>query len=109
MSYDARDLLKKLLKHNPVERLGSGPGDMADIQAHPFFSSLDFDKLMRREVEPQFKPTVRSATDTSNFEAEFTDEAVVDSLVPTSRLTEKKENAFDSFTFKGDRGPMGNA
>jgi serum/glucocorticoid-regulated kinase 2 len=106
ISYDARDLLKKLLKHSPAERLGTGDGDMHDIMAHAFFKDLDFDALMRREIRPEFQPTVKSATDTSNFDAEFTDEQVVDSMAPTSRLIEAKANQFNDFTYK-DKAPLG--
>ena len=73
---------------------------------HAFFKDLDFDALMRREIRPEFQPTVKSATDTSNFDAEFTDEQVVDSMAPTSRLIEAKANQFNDFTYK-DKAPLG--
>ena len=109
VSYDARDLLKKLLKHNPAERLGTGAGDMHDIMAHAFFKTIDFDRLMRREIQPKFKPNVKSATDTSNFDDEFTQEPVVDSMIAPSKLTEAKHNAFDNFTFKDEGGAISKA
>ena len=39
------DLISNLLKKNKDERLGQGPGDAADILAHPWFASLDMEAL----------------------------------------------------------------
>lgn len=48
----------QLLDRNPRTRLGSGPTDAEEIKRHPFFRSIDWTKLINREVEPPFKPTV---------------------------------------------------
>lgn len=56
LSIEAQSLLRCLFKRNPANRLGSGPRGGKDIMDHKFFSSIDFDKLYRREVEPPFIP-----------------------------------------------------
>ncbi|XP_070772935.1 ribosomal protein S6 kinase beta-1 isoform X5 [Enoplosus armatus] len=56
LTQEARDLLKKLLKRNASLRLGAGPGDAAEVQAHPFFRHINWDDLLARKVEPPFKP-----------------------------------------------------
>ena len=47
---DARDLIKKLMKRNVPSRLGSGPRDSLEVQEHPFFETIDFGRLYRKEV-----------------------------------------------------------
>merc|ERR1712130_486547 len=42
----------------------------------PFFKDVDWEKLQKREVPAPWKPNLKSRTDTSNFEDEFTEMAV---------------------------------
>lgn len=104
VSYNARDLITKLLRRDPGSRLGSGDDDCAPIKAHPFFETLDWKKLYNRDVKPDFVPKVRGANDTSNFDAEFTSERVIDSVEPSSRLATAKKADFGGFTFKQASG-----
>jgi len=55
---DARDLIKKLLKRHPPNRLGGGPEDSKAIKEHPFFQSINWENILARKVEPPFKITV---------------------------------------------------
>ena len=98
VSFDARDLITKLLRRDPNTRLGSASDDCDPIKKHPFFKTIDWDKLYRREIKPGFIPKVSHAGDTSNFDAEFTDERVVDSVIPASKLAGAAD--FGGFTFK---------
>lgn len=50
----AIDLLEQLLERNPAKRLC----DPAKIKAHPYFSSIDWDKLERKEIPPPYVPPV---------------------------------------------------
>ena len=107
VSHDARDLLKGLLQLRPEDRLGYGPEDCKSIQEHRFFSTINWNDLMERKVQPEFVPQVRSDTDVQFFDTEFTSEKVVDSLVSTSRMDKTESDEFGGFTFKGDAGKMG--
>ena len=65
VSEDAKDLIQKLLKIYPENRLGAN--GIEDIFNHPFFSdikSLD-------EEEPPFKPVLTSELDTEYFETRY--------------------------------------
>ena len=51
---------------------------------------MDFEKLMKKQVEPTFVPPKRRGTvDVSNFDTEFTREMPVDSVV-TTNLTDEE-------------------
>ena len=44
-----------------------------DIKKHPFFATINWDMLYRRELTPPFKPAVsRVMDDTFYFDTEFT-------------------------------------
>jgi hypothetical protein len=61
----------QLLNRNPKHRLGA-QRDAAELKEHPFFKSIDWDALARKQVTPPFKPVVESDESTSNFDPEFT-------------------------------------
>ncbi|KAF7688405.1 hypothetical protein HF521_013212 [Silurus meridionalis] len=72
LSPEAQSLLRNLFKRNPGNRLGAGPDGVEEIKRHPFFSTIDWNKLFRREVKPPFKPAIGRADDTIYFDTEFT-------------------------------------
>ncbi|XP_034539178.1 ribosomal protein S6 kinase beta-1 [Notolabrus celidotus] len=98
LTQEARDLLKKLLKRNASLRLGAGPGDAAEVQAHPFFRHINWDDLLARKVEPPFKPFLQSADDASQFDSKFTSQTPVDSP-DDSTLSESANQVFLGFTY----------
>ncbi|KAA8586443.1 hypothetical protein FQN60_000279 [Etheostoma spectabile] len=98
LTQEARDLLKKLLKRNASLRLGAGPEDAADVQAHPFFRHTNWDDLFARRVEPPFKPYLQSADDVSQFDSKFTSQTPVDSP-DDSTLSESANQVFLGFTY----------
>ncbi|PTU17106.1 hypothetical protein P175DRAFT_0496619 [Aspergillus ochraceoroseus IBT 24754] len=71
LSTEGRNFVKGLLNRNPKHRLGA-KGDAKELMAHPFFDDIDWEALGRKEVVPPFKPKLKSDTDTSNFDPEFT-------------------------------------
>ncbi|TMW65952.1 hypothetical protein Poli38472_003717 [Pythium oligandrum] len=77
----ARSIISKLLNRDPARRLGGGANGGRDIMAHPFFEPIDWDKLMKKEIEPPFKPEVSSVDDITNVPEMFQNMAAVDSPV----------------------------
>ncbi|KAM7353738.1 cGMP-dependent protein kinase for isoform 2-T5 [Cochliomyia hominivorax] len=65
---NARNLIKKLCRDNPAERLGYQRGGISEIQKHKWFDGFYWWGLQNRTLEPPIKPTVRSVTDTANFD-----------------------------------------
>jgi serum/glucocorticoid-regulated kinase 2 len=100
LSEECRELITALLNRNPDERMGTSDRDVEELKAHAFFSTIDWDKLYKKVIDPPYKPKVKSGeTDTSNFETTFTNEQVVDSVVADNPLTSQENAAFDGFTF----------
>jgi serine/threonine protein kinase len=97
LSPEAQMLLRALFKRNPANRLGAGPSGSAEIKMHPFFSKIDWLKLMRRELDPPFQPTVH-ADETYYFDREFTSRTPRDSPgVPLS--SNSGSDLFRGFSF----------
>ncbi|XP_071766317.1 ribosomal protein S6 kinase alpha-1 isoform X3 [Centroberyx gerrardi] len=79
LSAEAQSLLRALFKRNPSNRLGSGADGAEEIKRHCFFSTIDWNKLFRREIKPPFKPAVARPDDTFYFDSEFTSRTPKDS------------------------------
>lgn len=57
LTYEAQDLVHKLLHHDPEARLGCGTRGVREIMEHPFFDGIDWDKLEKRHIVPPFIPS----------------------------------------------------
>ncbi|KAM4540789.1 ribosomal protein S6 kinase alpha-1 isoform 1-T1 [Fundulus diaphanus] len=79
LSAEAQSLLRALFKRNPANRLGSCADGAEEIKRHGFFSTIDWNKLFRREVKPPFRPAVARPDDTFYFDSEFTSRTPKDS------------------------------
>uniref|UniRef100_A0A383VZL0 cGMP-dependent protein kinase n=1 Tax=Tetradesmus obliquus TaxID=3088 RepID=A0A383VZL0_TETOB len=64
----AADLIFKLLQVNPEKRLGCGPGGIAEIKAHRWFSRINWDALAAKQLPAPIQPRLKSLLDTSNFD-----------------------------------------
>jgi serine/threonine protein kinase len=51
LSENARSLLKQLFKIKPENRIGSRWG-AKEVKEHAFFSEINFERLVRREIKP---------------------------------------------------------
>ncbi|XP_017268964.1 microtubule-associated serine/threonine-protein kinase 3 isoform X2 [Kryptolebias marmoratus] len=61
---DAQDLITRLLRQSPLERLGTGGA--SEVKQHPFFLGLDWNGLLRQKAE--FIPQLEAEDDTSYFD-----------------------------------------
>uniref|UniRef100_A0A3Q2QBJ1 non-specific serine/threonine protein kinase n=1 Tax=Fundulus heteroclitus TaxID=8078 RepID=A0A3Q2QBJ1_FUNHE len=61
---DAQDLITRLLRQNPLERLGTA--GTTEVKSHMFFLGLDWNSLLRQKAE--FIPQLESEEDTSYFD-----------------------------------------
>jgi serine/threonine protein kinase len=106
VSRPAKKVLVGLLTKDPTRRLGSGDSDALEIQKTEFFSSIDFDKLMRGELAAPWKPNISGSLDTSQFDKEFTKMPIFSppNMVrgPAFGRT-PDDNLFEGFTFTDRR------
>ena len=106
LSENAKDLLRGMLERKVSDRLGCGPTGAMEMKRTPFFSPLDFNRVLARGYKPEFTPPAStSQTDVRNFDTEFTNEQAADSLV-VSRMTEtmQQKSNFEGFTYENDKG-----
>ncbi|XP_006882844.1 PREDICTED: ribosomal protein S6 kinase alpha-2 isoform X2 [Elephantulus edwardii] len=97
LSGEAQSLLRALFKRNPCNRLGAGLDGVEEIKRHPFFMTIDWNKLYRKEIKPPFKPAVGRPEDTFHFDPEFTSRTPTDSPgVPPSA---NAHHLFRGFSF----------
>ncbi|PHH90798.1 hypothetical protein CDD83_2597 [Cordyceps sp. RAO-2017] len=71
LSQEGRNFVKGLLNRNPKHRLGA-TDDAEELKRHPFFADIDWDLLSKKLITPPFKPKLKSETDVSYFDPEFT-------------------------------------
>jgi serum/glucocorticoid-regulated kinase 2 len=127
----ARDLLTKLLDRDATRRLGTnGAAEIkvrmaslinslkvrlssmltfSSFQAHPFFHSIDWRKLLDRKYEPSFKPRVTDELDTTNFDDEFTKEQPADSYVEGPPLSTTQQQQFTGWSYNRPVEGLGDA
>jgi protein kinase A len=65
---EAKDLIKKLLTRRQASRIGNLSRGHFDIMDHPWFKSMDWDKLNNFELKAPWVPDIKNVMDSSHFE-----------------------------------------
>ncbi|XP_056617336.1 protein kinase C eta type [Triplophysa dalaica] len=101
LSASAVDILKGFLIKNPSRRLGcvAVEGGETAVTSHPFFAGIDWDKLNRRELEPPFKPRIKTSEDVNNFDPDFTQEDPTLTPIDESLIPSTSQDEFQNFSF----------
>jgi len=107
LSEPCKAMIVALLNRDPKKRLGS-KADIDDLKQHAFFKDINFEKMMKKEIDPPYKPKIKANDTTSNFDTTFTSEPVVDSVAQPSGLGTLSENpdAFAGFTYQEKGGHL---
>lgn len=98
LATDSRDLIRRLMKRQVSQRLGSGPTDGQAVRSHSFFKNVNWDDVLARRLDPPIKPILRSEDDVSQFDTKFTKQIPVDSP-DDSTLSESANLIFQGFTY----------
>ena len=64
----AKDIISKLLSHNPSARLGCMKGGSVEVLGHEFFKGVSFVELERRKLSMPHIPEIKDPLDSSNFD-----------------------------------------
>ena len=80
-----QNLIKKLLRKDYRKRLGN-KNEMEDVKSHPFFRDIDWDKLLAKQIEPPYRPSMREI----NFSKEFTSIPVTFNLEEEINRTDRR-------------------
>ncbi|XP_016316237.1 protein kinase C eta type-like [Sinocyclocheilus anshuiensis] len=101
LSTNAVDILKGFLTKNPSRRLGcvAAEGGETAVTSHPFFASIDWNKLNQRELEPPFKPRIKTAEDVNNFDPDFTQEDPTLTPIDEAIIPSISQDEFRDFSF----------
>uniref|UniRef100_A0A668AJE0 Protein kinase C n=1 Tax=Myripristis murdjan TaxID=586833 RepID=A0A668AJE0_9TELE len=101
LSTEAVNILKAFLTKNPARRLGcvASEGGESAVTSHAFFSGIDWDKLNRRELEPPFKPRIKTAEDVNNFDPDFTQEEPTLTPIDDPLIPSINQDEFLNFSF----------
>lgn len=70
VSEECYDFIAKLLKKDPVDRLGCGPKGVANIKAHPFLDGIKWNLVPEKRLLPVFVPDPERPNFNAMFEAE---------------------------------------
>ncbi|KAI0004673.1 kinase-like domain-containing protein [Xylariaceae sp. FL0662B] len=113
LSQEGRNFVKGLLNRNPKHRLGA-IDDAEELKRHPFFADVDWDVLSKKLITPPFKPKLKSETDVSYFDPEFTNalntngslneraQQLAAGFAASTPLSPTTQANFQGFTFVGE-------
>uniref|UniRef100_A0A3B3VR84 Protein kinase C n=1 Tax=Poecilia latipinna TaxID=48699 RepID=A0A3B3VR84_9TELE len=95
LTSESRSLLELLFVREPSRRLGM----VGNIRAHSFFQLINWSALEKRQVEPPYKPKVKSPSDYSNFDRDFLSEKARLTNCDKKLLATMDQSAFRGFSF----------
>jgi len=95
LNKQAVDCCRQLLKKDVEMRLGV----VKRIQNHIFFSNMDWAAIEKRQVAPPFKPNIKSPSDFSNFDKEFTNASPRLTKGDKGVIASLDQELFEGFSF----------
>lgn len=91
---ETRSIISSFLTQDPEDRLT----DPDEIKKHPYFATIDWEKLKDRDMTPPYIPPVKSDNDVSQFDETFTTQTT-DSVAPSSLLSKTQQEIFENFSY----------
>ncbi|ONM08487.1 putative serine/threonine protein kinase IREH1 [Zea mays] len=88
MSFDAQDLIDRLLTEDPHQRLGANGA--SEVKQHPFFKDISWDTLARQKAA--FVPSSDSAFDTSYFTSRYSWNQSDENIYEAYELEDSSDN-----------------
>lgn len=101
-SPEAKSLIEGLCDKDPECRLGAGENGREMVMAHPFFRDIDWDALLAKKIEMEWKPSISGDTDVEQFDQMFTTENPEISYEDPSVIPDETNFLLKGFTFTDD-------
>ena len=99
---ETKQFLSGLLTRGVLSRMGS-TRDFDEMRDHAYFARYSWSKVENKEYSPEIVPkniSSQSAENASHFDAEFTQQQAIDSVVHTTlRESEASQAQFEGFTY----------
>jgi len=89
----------QLLEKDPLRRLGVSSCASGDVCEQPFFKSIDFARLEKKDLTPPYRPKLRNALDVSYFDEAFTKEVAKLTPVDGDFLASVNQGQFKGFSY----------
>ncbi|XP_072393598.1 cAMP-dependent protein kinase catalytic subunit alpha-like isoform X1 [Diabrotica undecimpunctata] len=67
-TYELQSLIQNILQVDLSRRYGNLKNGIQDLKNHRWFKDMDFVAIYNKQVEPPFKPALKSVGDASNFD-----------------------------------------
>ncbi|XP_057669398.1 atypical protein kinase C-like [Diorhabda carinulata] len=100
LSTKASNVLRGFLNKDPLHRLGCRkPEGFNEVLRHPFFQSIQWNKLEAKQIKPPYIPDLKGKRDLSNFPAEFLNETVFFSLQDSELINTLDQSIFRGFDY----------
>jgi RAC serine/threonine-protein kinase len=94
ISPNAASLLKQLLERDPEKRLL----EPKEIMSHPYFESVDWEKLNSKQITPPYVPQVTSADSIENIDTSFTSKKA--EIEEDTNISNQDQQDFNGFTWQ---------
>jgi classical protein kinase C beta type len=95
----AQAIILAFLSREPAKRLGYGKSGEENIKRHPFFATLNWEKMEKGEIPSPYKPQVKGKKEANNFDSEFTSEDPQLSPPDPESVADIDQAAFKGFSY----------
>ncbi|KAK5644501.1 hypothetical protein RI129_005801 [Pyrocoelia pectoralis] len=99
LSTEANSVILLLLEKDANKRLGNKLCPSGDIQDHPFFKPISWERLEARLLDPPFKPKLLHPLDTQYFDKNFTVEKAKLTPIDKNILQSMDQTQFQGFSY----------
>jgi protein-serine/threonine kinase len=79
LSSNSISLFKSIFIRDPDKRLGSGKNSVSDIKSHPFFETVNWVLIDKRQIKSPFKPKIKNEAEPIYIDDEFKNMSPTDS------------------------------
>lgn len=97
-SASVKEIIQGLMEREPQNRLGSAGAD--EVKQANWFITIDFDKLLRKDVPVPYKPTLDGDDDWRNVDEEFLEERTEESFIQRTGSVLAAQAKFPGFTYQ---------